>query len=298
MSTTITFSGAKGGQGTTTVAAAAAVFAGAHRTTTLVTEAVAETATLLGLPRQPAIEPIRVMPTLWLSTEPVEGTEVAVCDTEAAIGQEATRFLVVRGPCYLALARLLDRPGPTPDGIVLLVERGRTLSARDVAEVTGIPVVATVPVSDAVARSIDAGLLLTRLHRLPDLAPLRPLVTPSATPPGTHQLRPDPTRSRQTPHRSSPTGTDLPGPQSGPGGEGGTRVKTRREPVPSMHVYGAWTVSPAVPGAEHRQARPRCRRLLPRRGGDIRRGLLHGPGRVPGSVGRLPGHPPRTHWHC
>ncbi len=49
-------------------------------------------------------------------------------------------------------------PRPEPDGIVLLEERGRTLSEQHVVEVTGTPVVATVAMSEAVARTIDSGL--------------------------------------------------------------------------------------------------------------------------------------------
>lgn len=289
MSTAIVFSGAKGGQGTTTVAAAAAVFAAGHRPTTLVTNEMAEMATLLGLPRQPAIEPIRVTPTLWLADEPVDGTNVAVWDSEPIVGAEGTRFLVLRGPCYLALAGLLGRPGPVPDGIVLLVERGRSLHARDVAEVTGIPVVATVPVTDSVARAVDAGLLLARLHRLSDLAPLRRLVTPSSTARITDAARSAPTRSRQPTNRPSRTGTDLPFPQSGNGGDGGYARQTHRERRPPMHVYGSWEPRRLVRRAEHRAPRAGRRGLLHRRGRHERRGLLLGQRRVTRTLGRVAG---------
>jgi hypothetical protein len=70
-------------------------------------------------------------------------------------------WLVVR-PCYLALrraARLTQRPG----GVVLLKEHGRALTTKDVQSVVGAPVVAEITVADRVARSVDAGLLSTRL---------------------------------------------------------------------------------------------------------------------------------------
>jgi len=70
-------------------------------------------------------------------------------------------WLVVR-PCYLALrraARLSMRPG----GVVLVTEEGRSLTSRDVVAVTGAPVVAEVRARSEVARSVDAGLLATRL---------------------------------------------------------------------------------------------------------------------------------------
>lgn len=72
-------------------------------------------------------------------------------------------WLIVR-PCYLALrraARLNERPG----GVVLLKEHGRALTARDVQAVVGSPVIAEITVADGVARSVDAGLLATRLPR-------------------------------------------------------------------------------------------------------------------------------------
>ena len=69
----------------------------------------------------------------------------------------------------------------------LVAEKGRSLTARDVSEVTGLPVVATVEVSARVARTIDAGLLPSRITRLHELAQLDTLVT---TP--TSSFRPHP----------------------------------------------------------------------------------------------------------
>ena len=264
MSTTIVFTGAKGGQGTTTVAATAAVLAAAHRATTLVTEAPGEAAALLGLPRPIGAEPVTVTPRLWVASHVVEGTDVVIGDGgERLDWPDATVYAVLRGPCYLALAALLERPGPMPDGIVLLAEKGRSLTARDVAEVSGVPVVATVPVTPAVAGTIDAGLLLTRLHRLPDLHPLRPLVTPRANE-RDHRDRPSPTHSRQPAHAPSRTGTDLPCPQCGHGGDRGYAGQTRREPGRRMHVYRSWSPRRWHDRAEHREARPWRRRVLHR----------------------------------
>lgn len=259
MTRTIAFTGAKGGQGTTTVAAATAVLAAGHAPTTLVTPEPSDAATLLGLPGPADGGPVQITPTLWLSSEAVEGTAVAIMDGPPVPAADE-RYLVLRGPCYLALAAALRHDSP-PDGIVLLHEPGRSLTARDVTEVTGIPVVAQVAVSDVVARAIDAGLLLARLHHLADLHPLRTLATPSTARPRRTTAAP----LRQTPTTRSTTGTDLPRPQSGRGGDGGTRVKTRREPDPTMHVVTSWTLASrrTRPDAEHREARAGCRRLLP-----------------------------------
>jgi hypothetical protein len=72
-------------------------------------------------------------------------------------------WLVIR-PCYLALrraARLAQRPG----GVVLMNEGGRSLTARDVQAVVGAAIVGEITVADGVARSVDAGLLATRLPK-------------------------------------------------------------------------------------------------------------------------------------
>jgi hypothetical protein len=46
---------------------------------------------------------------------------------------------------------------------VLVEESGRALGARDVADVLGIPVLATVPVRASIARVVDAGVFPVRL---------------------------------------------------------------------------------------------------------------------------------------
>jgi hypothetical protein len=85
----------------------------------------------------------------------------------------ATRGLLVTRPCYLALARACRLP--PPDGVVLVEEPGRSLTAADVARAIGAPVVARVTVDPAVARAVDAGLLAARLPGsiLKSLQPLR-----------------------------------------------------------------------------------------------------------------------------
>lgn len=75
------------------------------------------------------------------------------------------RWLVVRGSRYLSLRAAIDHPW-RPHGIVVLAEAGRPLTSADVSDVVGAPVIAQVPVEAAVARIIDAGLLLARLPRL------------------------------------------------------------------------------------------------------------------------------------
>jgi len=80
--------------------------------------------------------------------------------------------VVLRGPCYLGL-RTITTCGVRADGIVLLMEPGRSLTRRDVADVCDVPVIAEIAVTANVARTIDAGLLVSRFHRLPEFNDLR-----------------------------------------------------------------------------------------------------------------------------
>lgn len=72
-------------------------------------------------------------------------------------------WLVIR-PCYLALRRAA-RLRVRPQGVVVVREDGRSLTSRDIQSVVGAPVIGEISVSDGVARSVDAGLLATRLPK-------------------------------------------------------------------------------------------------------------------------------------
>lgn len=76
----------------------------------------------------------------------------------------ATRSLLVIRPCLASLRRALAAP-LRPSGVVVVREPGRALDAGDVHEVLGVDVVAEVEVDAAVARAVDAGLLLARPPR-------------------------------------------------------------------------------------------------------------------------------------
>ncbi|MCU1394771.1 MAG: ATPase involved in chromosome partitioning [Ilumatobacteraceae bacterium] len=73
------------------------------------------------------------------------------------------RLLVIR-PCYLALRRA-TASGLTPTAVVVVHEPGRALRADDVAAAVHAPVVAEISLDPAVARAVDAGLLLARMPR-------------------------------------------------------------------------------------------------------------------------------------
>jgi hypothetical protein len=71
--------------------------------------------------------------------------------------------IVVRG-CYLALRRAVRLEiAANASGAVFVDEGGRALGSHDVANVLGVPVLATVSMRATTARAIDAGVLPTRL---------------------------------------------------------------------------------------------------------------------------------------
>jgi hypothetical protein len=73
------------------------------------------------------------------------------------------RVVVLRG-CYLALRRAMHHPALAGTfGAVLIDEHGRSLGARDVEDVLGIPVLATITARTATARAVDAGVLVSRV---------------------------------------------------------------------------------------------------------------------------------------
>ena len=77
---------------------------------------------------------------------------------------ETARSLLVTRACYVGLRRAVVM-STRPDGVVLVVEPGRALRTADVQRAIGTPVVATVSVDPLVARAVDAGLLAARLPR-------------------------------------------------------------------------------------------------------------------------------------
>lgn len=85
------------------------------------------------------------------------------------LATSAVMSLLVVRPCYLALRRVVAS-GVRPTAVVVVTEPWRALTSADVADVVGAPVVAEIAVEGSVARSVDAGLLATRLPRPLDRA--------------------------------------------------------------------------------------------------------------------------------
>lgn len=90
--------------------------------------------------------------------------------TDIDAGGPVEHYAVLRGPCYVGLATVTAGCGGWFDGAILMLEDGRALTERDVTDVLGVPVVATVPVDPAIARATDAGLLLSRSTAFPSAA--------------------------------------------------------------------------------------------------------------------------------
>lgn len=84
--------------------------------------------------------------------------------TRLAVAAGGAVSLLVLRPCYLALRRAAAFP-LRPSGVVLVEEKGRSLTAADVESVLGVPVRATVEVDAAVALAVDSGSLGIRPPR-------------------------------------------------------------------------------------------------------------------------------------
>jgi len=77
----------------------------------------------------------------------------------------AGESLLVTRACYVALQRAVALPC-RPSGVVLVDEPGRALRRIDVETAVGAPVVATLDLDPAVARAVDSGLLAGRFPRV------------------------------------------------------------------------------------------------------------------------------------
>ena len=76
----------------------------------------------------------------------------------------ADQALLVTRQCYLALLAAV-RQTLRPTGVVLIEEAGRSLRGGDIEASLGVPIVASSLVDPAIARAVDAGLLVSRLPR-------------------------------------------------------------------------------------------------------------------------------------
>lgn len=101
----------------------------------------------------------------WLAARTGTVIDAGTGPPPPELGGHDVRSLLVTRACYLALRRAVALPC-RPDGVVLVAEPGRALRAHDVERAVGVPVVATVSIDPAIARAVDAGLLAARLPRI------------------------------------------------------------------------------------------------------------------------------------
>jgi len=117
--------------------------------------------------RQGTVPPERLAEALdWLHSNTSDvivdaGTTCAPCPSLVAA---ADHTVLVSRPCYLAMkaaARLEHRPS----GVIVIEEPGRALGTSEVVSVVGAPLVGSILLDPAIARAVDAGLLVARLPR-------------------------------------------------------------------------------------------------------------------------------------
>lgn len=156
---TIHVIGAKGGQGTSTVAALIALEEqDAGNTVHLVAASGdhGDLRALLGLASGYDDEHVTFIgqPDRGVVTVIDHGTST----TDGRLTDTGPIYLVMRGPCYLGLRRALAL-GVRPTGVILLTEKDRSLGRRDIEDCLNVKVVAEIEVSASTARWIDAGLV-------------------------------------------------------------------------------------------------------------------------------------------
>jgi hypothetical protein len=161
---------AKGGSGTTVIAAALGVLL-ARQSETLLVDLHGDMASVLAATEVPVLHNLRLLRVA--DVDPVifdagEGRSIVIDASGARPGSEPeliarcdSSLLVIRN-CYLAIRRS-SAASVRPSGIVLVREAWRSFDRHDVERAIGVPVVAEVDVGPAIARTTDAGLLASRL---------------------------------------------------------------------------------------------------------------------------------------
>lgn len=164
---------AKGGQGCSVLAAVHAIklaVSGAH--VLLVTDHLDDMCAILGVsvPIDAELTGVNVPVAngrldVWdkprFDTHAVQNAATVVI-TDNVWPEHGQRRLLVTQPCYLAFRRAAAQD-IKPTGVVLVTQPGRAFDAEDAYRILGVPVVAEVPTDPAIARAIDAGLLVSRL---------------------------------------------------------------------------------------------------------------------------------------
>ncbi len=162
MTNDTTFVGAKGGVGTSTVAALYAVQEARSgqpvRLTATDAVGVEDLAAILGIPTPAPGQVVEAAPGLTLADHrDTEGTNVVDAGTDCFTDHSGRVFLAIRND-YLSLRRALAAQFRAT-GLILVSEPTRALGRRDAEDILAIPVVAELNVDPSIARATDAGLL-------------------------------------------------------------------------------------------------------------------------------------------
>ena len=121
----VILTGARGGQGTSTIAAAIALYAATHVSTQLVAADMSASAVLLGLP-EPSHDQVTITGQFTLASRASGRPAVRIVDagtTTTSVAGGGVRLVVLRGPCYVALRGLVRDGGRRPDGTCFLLSR-------------------------------------------------------------------------------------------------------------------------------------------------------------------------------
>jgi hypothetical protein len=98
----------------------------------------------------------------WLRRQPRRAIVDAGARPPAELFEAAEHRWLVTRPCYLALRAAIAQPF-RPNGLVLIDEPGRAMKRPDIEAALGAPVIASLLCDPAIARAVDAGLLASRL---------------------------------------------------------------------------------------------------------------------------------------
>jgi hypothetical protein len=124
----------------------------------------------------------------WLDQQP--GTTIIDAGTGVPahdLVQRADQTLAVTQPCYLALIRAA-RTGFTPDGIIVVRDNRRALRPSDIERSLNAPISSIIDLDPDIARTVDAGLLVTHAAHFGRQLDNLHLANRSAT--GVDQLQP------------------------------------------------------------------------------------------------------------
>jgi len=171
-SSTVTLIGAKGGAGTSTVAAMYALTLARTgqpvRLSATDSAGVEDLATILAVPVPAPGQIVEAGPGLTLADHTdAESANVVDGGTDRFSDHSGAVYVVLRNE-FQSLRRALDVPRTTV-GAILVIEAKRALGARDAADVLSYPIVAELHIDPSLARLIDAGLLATARNIRVDL---------------------------------------------------------------------------------------------------------------------------------